>query len=175
MIVEFSDRDIGEQSRPGIAALDRQGRHPARYCRIAIPANHTLFDTADNINRRLDVRQDLDHHVAALRNDVPPQVGQCRGRRLFSYERAQSNELVLLSGGAFSILANLPVVHFARQQYTPDVPIKYGFYPVSPGAELHAGHRQSIPSPSMECCACVRCATPSFAIRHGKYPSFKIL
>ncbi len=66
MIVEFSDHDMGEQSRPGFAALDRQGRHLASYRRIAIPADHALFDMADNLNRRRHVLQHLDHPVGRL-------------------------------------------------------------------------------------------------------------
>lgn len=69
-------------------------------------------------------------------------------------------------------LADLPL---ARQFYASDVSAKYSFYPARPGADAHAGRRQSIPSTSIESCACVRCATPSFAVGQGKYPRSKIL
>lgn len=43
MIVEFGDHDMGEQSRSGLAAFDRQGRHLTRYRRVALPADHALL------------------------------------------------------------------------------------------------------------------------------------
>ncbi|ANP89856.1 hypothetical protein BA011_29640 (plasmid) [Rhizobium leguminosarum] len=66
VIVEFGDHDMGEQSRSGFAALDRQGWHLARHRRIALPADHALFDMADNLDRRRHVLQHLDHPVGGL-------------------------------------------------------------------------------------------------------------
>jgi hypothetical protein len=66
VIVEFGDHDMGEQSRSGFAALDRQGRHFACHCCIALPADHALFDMADNLDGRRHVLHDLDHLVSRL-------------------------------------------------------------------------------------------------------------
>lgn len=43
MIVEFGDHDMGEQSRSGLAAFDRQGRLLTRNRRVALPADHALL------------------------------------------------------------------------------------------------------------------------------------
>ncbi len=51
MIVELGDHDMREQSRSGLAALNRQGRYLARYCCIAVFTDHPLFNMPDNLHR----------------------------------------------------------------------------------------------------------------------------
>jgi hypothetical protein len=89
VIVELGDHDMGQQSRPGFAALDRQGRHFACNRCIAVPADHALFDMADNLDGRRHVLQDLDHLVSRLQEGCASARRTIAGRgvdQLFSWK-----------------------------------------------------------------------------------------
>lgn len=79
MIVELGDHDMREQSRSGLAALNRQGRHlpdtvvSQSLQTMRFSTFRTIFTDAGTCSITCTTLS------GAFRKDVPPQAGQLQG------------------------------------------------------------------------------------------------
>lgn len=99
VIVELGDHDMREQPRTGLASPDRQGRHFARHRRIAVLADHALFDMADNLYGRRYVLHHLDHLVSRLQErcaTTSRTIAGCRVDQLLSWKAIRQRSALRL-------------------------------------------------------------------------------
>jgi hypothetical protein len=82
MIVELGYHDMGEQSRSGLASLNRQGRHNTCHSRITALADHALFDVTNDLHRRRYMLHHLDHLVGGLQERCATTGGAIAGGRI---------------------------------------------------------------------------------------------